>query len=101
MFIPDQSVPVEKEDESPGQESREVLGQEVVGDLPPGQLPHHRQGQGEGGVEVTSRDSTTDQESQEYSNGPTTSNINQPRHRQMENIHLTLLSYLRSYHSTV
>ena len=77
MFVPDQRVPVEEEDEGGGEGGGCVLGEKVVGDLPPGQLPHHRQGHREGGVEETARHPATDQETQEYSNRPTTSNINQ------------------------
>ena len=55
------------------------LSQQVMRHLSPGQFAHHCQGHRDGGVEVTSRDSPTDQETEEYSNGPPTLNINQPR----------------------
>ena len=79
MLEEDQPVPVDEEDKSCPKAGSQVLAQEVVRDLPPGDLPHGGQGEGEGGVEVTSRDSPTDQETEEYSNGPPTLNINQPR----------------------
>ena len=52
VFVPDQAVPVGEEDETAGQESPEVLGGQVVGNLPPGDLPHHGQGHRHGRVEV-------------------------------------------------
>ena len=55
------------------------LSQQVMRHLPPGQFAHHCQGHRDCRVEVTSRDSPTDQETEEYSNGPPTLNINQPR----------------------
>ena len=66
----DQPVPVDEEDKSCPQAGSQVLAQEVVRDLPPGDLPHGGQGEGEGGVEVTSRHSGAEDHAQEHSHRP-------------------------------
>ena len=71
VFIPDQSIPVEEEHQSSPQQSSQVLSQDVVRSSPPADPAHHGQSQGDSRVEVTTRHSSTDQDTQEHPDTPT------------------------------
>ena len=71
VFVPDQGVPVEEEDQAGSHQGSKVLGKKIVRNLSPGKPAHHSQGHGDGRVQMTSRDSATDHYSKKYSNSPT------------------------------
>ena len=70
MFIPSQSIPIDKEDQGSTQESPQVLSQEIVRYPAPADPAHHGQCHCDGGVEMTTGDTATDQDTKEDANTP-------------------------------